>query len=58
MTMTGDKGSIMKLAGMTGHADFVKDGTYEIEESVAVELPKTIKLDEGLTIAQRFAKLM
>jgi len=36
MTMTGDKGSIMKLAGMTGHADFVKDGTYEIEESVTV----------------------
>ena len=29
-----------------------------VDEEVVIELPKTIKLDEGLTIAQRFAKLM
>ena len=64
----------IKCSDKKGHSykEIDKDGTVECEncglrnslsESIevteeSVELPKTIKLDESLTIAQRFAKLM
>ena len=53
LSFSGDKGAVMKLAGISGHAEDITDGAYELEESV-----KTIKLDESMTIAEKFAKLM
>jgi hypothetical protein len=55
---SGDKGAVMKLAGISGHAEDINDGVYDLSESKEVELPKTIKLDESMTIAEKFAKLM
>ena len=55
---SGDKAAVMKLAGISGHAEDITDGVYDLSETKAVELPKTIKLDESMTIAEKFAKLM
>ena len=55
---SGDKGAVMKLAGISGHAEDINDGVYDLSESKEVELPKTIKLDENMTIAEKFARLM
>ena len=55
---SGDKAAVMKLAGISGHAEDITDGVYDLSETKAVELPKTIKLDESMTIAEKFARLM
>ena len=55
---SGDKAAVMKLAGISGHAEDINDGVYDLSETKAVELPKTIKLDESMTIAEKFARLM
>jgi hypothetical protein len=55
---SGDKAAVMKLAGISGHAEDITDGVYDLSETKEVELPKTIKLDESMTIAEKFARLM
>ena len=59
---SGDKAAILKLAKISGHDSDItsgpEEGGYWIEESVKEEMPKTIKLDEGLSVAQKFARLM
>ena len=58
LSFSGSKAAIMKLAAISGHDQDINDGVYELTESKEVELPKTIKLDEGLSIAEKFARLM
>ena len=53
---SGDKAAIMKVAGISGHAEDINAGVYDVTEST--KLPLTIKLDEGLSVAQKFALLM
>ena len=62
LNYSGDKAAILKLASISGHDSDITsgpdEGGYWIEESVKEELPKTIKLDEGLSVAEKFAILM
>ena len=62
LNYSGDKGAILKLAKISGHDSDITsgpdEGGYWIEESVKEEMPKTIKLDEGMSIAERFKALM
>ena len=51
-----------KLAAISGHDQDICDpgddcGGYELTEN-ATELPKTISLTEGMSIAQKFKALM
>ena len=59
---SGDKAAILKLAKISGHDSDItsgpEEGGYWIEESVKEEMPKTIKLDESMSIADRFKALM
>ena len=59
---SGDKAAILKLAKISGHDSDItsgpEEGGYWIEESVKEEMPKTIKLDENMSIADRFKALM
>ena len=59
---SGDKAALLKLAKISGHdADLTggpDEGGYWITETEVVELPKTIKLDENLSVAEKFAILM
>lgn len=55
---SGDKAAVMKLAGISGHAEDINDGVYDLSESKEVELSKTIKLDESMSISEKFARLM
>ena len=52
----------MKLATISGHAEAVgDDNVYQIEESTEEakeELPKKVKLYEGMSIADKFKALM
>lgn len=56
LTFSGDKGAIMQLAGISGHASDISAGVYQLEESK--ELPKKVKLYEGMSIADKFKALM
>ena len=48
ISFSGDKSAIMKLAGISGHAEMVgDDNVYQIEEAKE-ELPKNVKLNEGV----------
>ena len=62
LNYSGDKAALLKLAKISGHdADLTggpDEGGYWITETEAVELPKTIKLDENLSVAEKFAILM
>ena len=62
ISFSGDKSAIMKLATISGHAEAVgDDNVYQIEESTEeakVELPKKVKLYEGMSIADKFKALM
>ena len=62
LTYTGKKDAILKLAAISGHDADICDpgddcGGYELTEN-ATELPKTISLTEGMSIAQKFKALM
>ena len=62
ISFSGDKSAIMKLATISGHAEAVgDDNVYQIEESTEEakeELPKKVKLYEGMSIADKFKALM
>ena len=62
LNYSGDKSAILKLAAISGHDQDItsgpEEGGYWIEESVKEEMPKTIKLDESMSIADRFKALM
>ena len=62
LNYSGDKAAILKLAKISGHDSDItsgpEEGGYWIEESVKEEMPKTIKLDENMSIADRFKALM
>ena len=62
LNYSGDKSAILKLAKISGHDSDItsgpEEGGYWIEESVKEEMPKTIKLDENMSIADRFKALM
>ena len=62
LNYSGDKSAILKLAKISGHDQDItngpEEGGYWIEESVKEEMPKTIKLDESMSIADRFKALM
>ena len=62
LNYSGDKSAILKLAAISGHDSDItsgpEEGGYWIEESVKEEMPKTIKLDESMSIADRFKALM
>ena len=58
ISFSGDKSAIMKLAKISGHAEMVgDDNVYQIAESKK-ELPKKVKLYEGMSIADKFKALM
>ena len=62
LTYTGKKDAILKLAAISGHDADICDpgddcGGYQLTENVT-ELPKTISLTEGMSIAQKFKALM
>ena len=62
LNYSGDKAAILKLAAISGHDQDITsgpdEGGYWITESTEEEMPKTIKLDESMTIAERFKALM
>ena len=61
LNYSGDKAAILKLASISGHDQDITggpdEGGYWITETVS-DKPKTIELNEGMSIAEKFARLM
>jgi len=62
LTFTGAKSAIMKLAAISGHDEDMgteeEGAAYVISETTHTPETKTIKLDEGMSVAEKFAILM
>lgn len=62
LTYTGKKDAILKLAAISGHDQDITggpdEGGYWITETEVVELPKKVKLYEGMSVADKFKALM
>ena len=62
LNYSGDKAALLKLAKISGHdADITggpDEGGYWITETEVVELPKKVKLYEGMSVADKFKALM